>query len=227
MQTSLFRGLVTLASFSIALLVALTVHEFSHALSATLLGDNTARRQGRLSLNPLAHLDPLGTAMILLAGFGWAKPTPVDPAFLRIGTRPGMAVVSLAGPFSNLVVAMLAATPINAGILDPSFAWFTIFTGQPGGIVSYVIGSVIFLNLLLAAFNLIPVAPLDGFKVAAGLLPREASYRFSRLEPYGPAILLLLIMSSFLLPGPSILFSIMRPILNGLSILVFGGHPAP
>ena len=227
MQTSLFRGLVTLASFSIALLVALTVHEFSHALSATLLGDNTARRLGRLSLNPIAHLDPLGTAMILLAGFGWAKPTPVDPASLRIGTRPGIAVVSLAGPFSNLVVAMLAATPINAGFLYSSFAWFTIFTGQPSGVVGYVIGSVIFLNLLLAAFNLIPVAPLDGFKVAVGLLPREASYRFSRLEPYGPAILLLLIMSRFLLPGPSILFSIMRPILDGLSILVFGGQAAP
>ena len=224
LQHSPLDGLVTLASFSLALVVAITFHEFSHALSATLLGDSTAKGQGRLSLNPMAHLDPVGTAMILLAGFGWGKPVQINPANLRTGARPGMAVVSLAGPLSNVLVATIAATPISAGIVGLDFVGFRSFSGQAGDLTGYVVGSVVFWNLLLAAFNLIPVAPLDGFKVALGVLPREAAFRFARLERYGPAILLTVIMLDFLTPRVNILASVIRPILNGLAFFVLGGH---
>ena len=224
LQDSPFRALVTLASFFVALVVAITVHEFSHALSATQLGDYTARRQGRLTLSPLAHLDPLGTAMILFAGFGWGRPTPVNPAMLRTGPRSGMALVSIAGPLSNILVATLAAVPINAGLVDSGSVGFAVFWGNPGEIAGYVLGSLVFWNLLLASFNLIPLAPLDGFKVAVGVLPREAALQFGRLERYGPAILLSLIMLSFVVPGLNILAVVIRPILNTLAAIVLGGH---
>ena len=211
-----------MATFSLALIVAITFHEFSHALFATRLGDFTARSLGRLSLNPRAHLDPLGTTMIFIAGFGWGKPVPVNPGLLRTGPRSGMALVSLAGPLSNVVVASLFAIPIKAGLLDSSVLGFSLFRGNTEDLAGYVIGSLVFWNLLLAAFNLIPIAPLDGFKVALGILPREAAAHFARLERHGPSILLLIIMFDFLAPGPGILSSILGPILNGLSVVVLG-----
>ena len=222
LQSSPPRALVTLASFTFALLVALTFHEFSHALSAALLGDTTAKRQGRLSLSPLAHLDPVGTAMLLFAGFGWAKPTPVNPDSLRTGGRTGMAVVAFAGPLSNVIVATAAAIPIRAGVIGTEFIGFRIFSGGPGDIAAFVIGSLIFWNLLLAAFNLIPLVPLDGFRVAVGVLPRETSMQFARLERYGPAPLLLLIMLGIFLPGASIIGAIIRPLINAMAVLVVG-----
>jgi Zn-dependent protease len=221
MRSSPFEGLVTLLSFSFALLVAITFHEASHALSASLQGDPTARRLGRLTLSPLAHLDPLGTVMILFAGFGWGKPVPVNPAFLRAGERSGMAVVSMAGPISNVVVALLVAIPINTGMVGTGYLWLSSFRGQPADVFAYVLGTVIFWNLLLAAFNLIPIAPLDGFKVALGLLPREAARRFARLERYGPAILLSVIVLDLYLLRWGILAHMIRPIISVLGILVF------
>jgi Zn-dependent protease len=220
-QANPFEGLVTLGSFCLALLVAFTVHEFSHALSATRLGDPTAKDHGRLSLHPAAHLDPLGTIMILLAGFGWAKPVPVNPAYLSVGPRTGMALVAVAGPLSNIMTAAVLAIPINTGLVsgDPNFAG-RIFFGEWGDVAGYVLVSTVFWNLLLAAFNLIPLVPLDGFKVALGLLPREAAYQFGRLERYGPTPLLLLIMLGFLVPGTSILARIVGPMIDILADLV-------
>ena len=223
-RSSPFDGLVTLLSFCFALVVAITFHEFSHALSATLLRDPTPKSQGRLSLNPLAHLDPLGTAMILFAGFGWGRPVIVNPIYLRSGERSGMAAVSIAGPLANVLVAAAVAVPINAGLISPAAVGFAVFRGQPADVAGFLIGSVIFWNLLLAAFNLIPLAPLDGFKVALGVLPREASIQFAQLERRGPAILLSLIMLDYLVPGVAILAGVIRPILNTLSALVLGGH---
>ena len=223
-QANPFEGLVTLGSFCLALLAAFTVHEFSHALSATRLGDPTAKGQGRLSLNPAAHLDPVGTVMILLAGFGWAKPVPVNPAYLSVGPRTGMAVVAIAGPVSNIMTAAVLAIPINTGMVnaDPSIAgrFFYVFFSESGSVAGYVLASMVFWNLLLAAFNLIPLVPLDGFKVALGLLPQEAAYRFGQLERYGPTPLLLLIMLGFLVPGTSILSRIVGPMIDILAGLV-------
>ncbi len=215
------HALATLAAFILALLVALVFHEFSHALVATASGDPTARRQGRLTLNPLAHLDPLGTAMILTAGFGWAKPVTVNPALLRTGERSGMAVVALAGPLSNVVIAAVLALPIKMGAIPSAFVGFTMFYGGLDQLPGYLLGSLVFWNLLIAAFNLIPVAPLDGFRVALGILPPPLAAGFARTERLGPAILLGVIALD-VLTGRSILASVIGPILNALSFVVLG-----
>jgi len=185
-----------LGTVALALLIAITVHEFSHALAADRLGDSTARRLGRLSLNPLAHLDPVGTLMLFLVGFGWGKPVPVNPYLLRREPRKAMALVSFSGPLANVVAAGLVAIPIRLGLVS----WpFTSSLSYHGGIswVSTILGFIIFYNLILAVFNLIPIAPLDGFKVAVGVLPRNWAYSYARLEQYGPMILLLFIVFSY------------------------------
>ena len=121
------RGFVTLATFALALVTAITFHEFSHALFATRLGDPTAKALGRLSLHPKAHLDPVGTVMIFLAGFGWGKPVPVNAAYLHTGERPGMAIVSIAGPLANVVVAAIFAVLMKAGVVTSAFVGFSLF----------------------------------------------------------------------------------------------------
>ena len=213
--------LTILGAISVALLIAITIHEFTHALVAYGLGDGTAKRLGRLSLNPVAHLDPIGTAMLFLAGFGWGKPVPVNPMYLRNPGRQGMALVSFAGPLSNITTAALFAIPIKAGLMS----WhspFRLFVFRDGleGFLPDLFGFIIFYNLVLAAFNLIPLAPLDGFKVALGVLPREAAASFARLETYGPAILMFVIMMD-ILTGIGILSTIIGPVVNffGLAIL--------
>ena len=218
------EGAVTMAALVIALLVAITFHEFSHALSANRLGDLTATRQGRLSLNPIAHLDPLGSVMILLAGFGWGKPVPVDVHKLQPGARNGMAIVAAAGPISNVVMAALATAPIRVGLVELSVVGFVAFTGGTDGLIAYFLQSIIILNLALASFNLLPITPLDGFKVALGLLPGKAAPAFARLEPIGPMILLGLILLDYALPGPGILSTIIEPVFEGLAKLVLAGH---
>jgi len=215
-------GLVTLATMSVALIAAITFHEFSHALAASTLGDHTARRQGRLSLHPLAHLDPVGTALIFFAGFGWGKPVPVNPMYLRIGGRRGMALVALAGPASNIVAASAFVIPIRAGVLSSRVQGFALFGGAVADLAGFVLVSIVFWNLLLATFNLLPVAPLDGFKVALGILPDDAARGFARSERYGPGILMLIILADIMLPGPGILSSFLTPILNLLSTIVIG-----
>ncbi len=218
------NAVFTLLAFTLAIVAAITVHEFSHALSANLLGDSTAKNQGRLTLNPLAHLDPAGTIMIVVVGFGWGRPTPVNPARFGSHMRSGMAAVSFAGPISNVIVASLCAIPVKIGLLSPGIVGFSIFRGDPGDFWAYLLGSLIFINILLAAFNLIPVAPLDGFKVVQGLLPRDAALEWSRLERWGPLILMVLILSGFLLPTGNLLVPIMRPLVNVLATIIIGGQ---
>ena len=217
------RAVVTLAVFALALLVALTFHEFNHAALATRLGDPTARAMGRLTLNPKAHLDPLGTMMLLLVGFGWAKPVEVNPAYIRGNPRLGMAIIALAGPLANVLLAFLFAIPIRIGLVT-GFAGLNAWNDPAVDLVGYVIGSMVFWNLLIASFNLIPIAPLDGFRVAVGVLPAPIATPLARLERAGPAILLMIILFGLVLPGPNILVSIIRPILNGLSTVVLGGQ---
>ena len=126
--------------------------------------------------------------MIVVVGFGWGRPTPVNPVRFGKRMRSGMAAVSFAGPISNVIVASLAAIPVKIGLLSPGIVGFTIFRGEPSEFGAYLLGSLIFINILLAAFNLIPVAPLDGFKVVQGLLPRDLAMQWSRLERWGPLI---------------------------------------
>jgi Zn-dependent protease len=176
----------------ITLIVAFTIHEFSHAWTADQLGDSTPRQNGRLTLNPLAHLDVIGSLMLLITGFGWAKPVPVNDYSLRRRSPAGMMIVSVAGPLSNLMLAILAAIPFKLGLLNLGYSTGT-FIPDP----SFLLQEFIFINLILLFFNLIPIFPLDGEKVAEYFLPPSGQDTLARLRPYGPMILMALL---FLLP---------------------------
>jgi len=204
-------AILNIIGLIIALVIAISVHEFSHALSAYRLGDNTAKNQGRLTLNPKAHLDPMGTIMIVFAGFGWGRPTPVSPWNLRIGEKAGMAVVSVAGPISNVIVALIT------GII------FQVYmnSGTDSIQVARILLTVIQLNLVLAIFNLLPIAPLDGFKIVLGLLPRDAALSFAKTERYGMMILVLIIMGDVFL-NLGILGRVISPVISFLMRLVIG-----
>ena len=166
------------------LMFALCFHEFSHAFVAYILGDDTAQRQGRLTLNPLAHLDPIGSVMILLVGFGWAKPVPMNP--LNFNDRhSGMIKVAFAGPASNLLLAFLCGCLVR--ILNA-------FDIQIDQTFSTVIYFFLYINIALAVFNLIPVAPLDGSQIFGALIGRKNPNLAWKLERNGPKILLGLIL---------------------------------
>ena len=170
----------------IGLVVAITVHEASHATVAVALGDPTPRHMGRVSLNPLRHLDPLGSIALLVASFGWGRPVLFNPINLRTDPRLGSALVAVAGPVSNILVALAAVLLLRGG-------WDF---GQAG---YQVLQAILAVNVALAAFNLIPIPPLDGFSFVENVLPRPIGEALAPIVPYGPLILLALI---FL--GPSV-----------------------
>ena len=176
----------TLIARVFTLVIAFTIHEFSHAWTAVELGDDTPRRMGRLTLNPLAHLDFFGSLLLVVSGFGWAKPVQVNPYNFRNGPRLGMALTAAAGPFSNLVMALLAAIPFRLGLLDPSNS----FTGGRLPTPAFFLSEFIFINLTLMLFNLIPIAPLDGSKILRGLAPSDWDRLLLPLEQWGPFILI-------------------------------------
>ena len=213
----------------VSLVLGITVHEFSHAMTANKLGDDTACRLGRCSLNPLRHLDPTGTVFLLLGGFGWGKPTPVNPYRLRNGPEAGRAMVAAAGPISNIVLALLASIPIHAGLVDwrsPFFVPYTVSGWTANEYIGLFLTAIIIFNVFLAVFNFLPIAPLDGFAVAVGLLPRDLSISLAKLEPYGPGIIMLLFILPLATAGQiSILHHVMSPIINGLTELI-GGEKA-
>ncbi len=168
------------------ILLALTVHEYCHGLAAFRLGDPTARDRGRLTLNPLAHLDPIGTILLFLFYFGWAKPVPINPYNFRGNIRQGLIWVSFAGPASNVALA---------------FALGLVFRGlyltgliPPGGYLFEVLVLGIFINLMLAFFNLVPIPPLDGSKIVEGLLPVRYLAAWANFERYGFFILIGIIL---------------------------------
>ena len=167
---------------AVALLVGLTFHEFSHAFTADQLGDHRPRAMGRLTLNPIAHVDPIGALMLVVAGFGWAKPVMVNPAALR-GGRRSMALVAFAGPIANVVVAVAFAVIFRAMIL----------AGVESGFFLNLVALIVQLNILLAIFNLIPIPPLDGYNVLLAYLPPRQAVAIQRYAPYGIIVLLLLI----------------------------------
>lgn len=180
---------VELISRLLTLVIALSMHEYAHARAATFFGDDTPRLAGRLSLNPLQHLDPLGSLMLVVAGFGWAKPVPINPDVIRQRSRAGVMLVSLAGPFTNLLLALLAGL---AHRLLPAGAAFGGLSFLNQFLVSFVV-----LNVMLCVFNLLPVAPLDGEKVLEYLLPEQGQRVLAAARPYGMFILLALV---FVLP---------------------------
>lgn len=186
------RPLEEILLFAIALIPAFTIHEFAHAWMAWRLGDSTAKDLGRLTLNPLKHLDVLGTLMVFVVGFGWAKPVPVNPYNLQ-GGRKGMALVAVVGPLSNLVLATTVALLWRA-------------SGFVGGeTVANVALVFIYLNIALLFFNLIPFPPLDGFRVLLGVLPETLAEQWARFGQIGPLVLFALILIGNFIPGLDIL----------------------
>jgi Zn-dependent protease len=175
-------SLPALAGILLGMLAGITTHEFSHALVADQLGDHRPRALGRVSLNPLRHLDPLGTALLVLVGIGWGKPVPVNVAALRPG-RAGMALVAGAGPVANVVVALVLALIYRASDL----------AGTGGAVLQLVYVATV-VNLLLAILNLIPIPPLDGFAVLTALVPPRWEYSIRRFQGYGVVLLLLLLI---------------------------------
>ncbi len=175
--------LSTIIARVLVLIIAFTVHELAHALTADYLGDPTPRRMGRITLNPLKHLDPIGTLMLIIAGFGWAKPVMVNPMNMRGNPRTSMAIVAAAGPLSNLIMAAIAAVFFRLGLVS--------FTQTSGAFsASFLLSEFIWINLILAFFNLIPIPPLDGSKILFAILPGELVYRLRPLEQFGFIIIM-------------------------------------
>ena len=167
------------------LLFALTVHELAHGWVAFRLGDPTAKMAGRLTMNPLKHLDPLGVLAFVIMKIGWAKPVPVDPRYFR-NPQKDMLLVALAGPGANVLLAIASALLARVLVSVPVLPLFVL---QP--LVGMLVASV-WINIMLAVFNIIPIPPLDGSKVLMGVLPPEAARSFARIEPFGFFILLAL-----------------------------------
>ena len=171
---SLLSTPYVLVGLLLSLLIGITVHEFSHAWTATKLGDPTAKIMGRLSLNPLKHLDPFGTIFLLLVGFGWGKPVPYNPEYLRRGKKDEVKI-ALSGPLSNLILAFIFALPYRL-----TYYLHLDLTSNPFFIICAVITEI---NIILAVFNLLPIPPLDGSKIIFLFLSEEARAQFERIGP--------------------------------------------
>lgn len=201
--------------FIVALLLSITVHEFSHALVATALGDPTPRRLGRLTLNPIRHLDPLGTIMMLMAalggiGIGWGKPVPVNPYNLRTTPLAGMGIVAAAGPAANFILAALASIPFRLFHLSDT--------------VQLLLLAIIAVNVGLGVFNLLPIFPLDGYRIVLGILgslrnARSLVRTWAKQEKWGPLALLGLILLNSYIPVMSI---VLGPPINFLYRVFLG-----
>ncbi|MBU0511190.1 MAG: site-2 protease family protein [Chloroflexi bacterium] len=209
----------TLIARILVLLTAFSVHEFAHAWMADYFGDDTPRINGRLTLNPMAHLDPMGSLMLILAGFGWAKPVPVNPYALRRHSPSAMMWVALAGPLSNFVMAIVAAIPFRLGLFSMYDAFMV--AGQFLPTLPQLLVEFVYINLVLMLFNLIPLAPLDGEKVVDYFLPPSGSDFLASIRPYGPMILLLLFIAGPYL-GINILGWILGPPIQFLFNILMG-----
>ena len=186
-----------------ALIVAITIHEFSHAWAAEHLGDPTPRLQGRLTLNPLAHLDPIGTILLILVHFGWGKPVQFDPFNLRNPRRDG-ALISIAGPISNILLATMCSLILRLPM--------------PMIIAAFLV-QLLYMNVILAIFNLVPIHPLDGFKIVEGFLPEAQAREWHELERFGVIFLVFLLFPMF--GGTAPIVRIISPVINGvLTILL-------
>jgi len=189
-----------------AVLLAVTVHEFAHAFVADRLGDPTPRQLGRLTLNPLAHLDVLGTLFFVLFHFGWARPVPVNPRNFA-NPRQGMLQVALAGPLANVTMAFAVGLVLKT-------------QGLPGPLWSELAAMVVGINVVLAVFNLIPIPPLDGSRILEGLLPTEQAIAYRRIQPYGTIIILVLLYTG-------VIGQVLMPAVRWLYDLATGiGFPA-
>jgi Zn-dependent protease len=213
----------TLISRIIVLLTAFSFHEFAHAWTANYFGDDTPRYNGRLTMNPLAHLDPMGSLLLIVAGFGWAKPVPVNPYALKQRAPSALMWVSLAGPASNLLLAILASTFFRFNIISLEQAFYDSYSSGSHLIptIPQLFLEFIVINFVLMLFNLIPLAPLDGEKIADYLLPPTWSNKLAQIRPYGPMILMVLFIAGPYI-GIDILSWIIGPALQFLFRIFIG-----
>jgi Zn-dependent protease len=195
----LFSNPILFFTLALVLLYSVIFHEVAHGWVAYRFGDDTAWRNGRLTLNPVSHVDLIGTLMLFLVGFGWAKPVPVDFHKLE-NTRFGLFSVALAGCATNIVIAIIAMFLLQFDTFSGNLAFSTILP------------IVIRINIILGAFNLIPIPPLDGSKIVMSFLPKDAQYNLARLEPYGFFILIFLLFTGLLNP----LISFLQNFIYGL-----------
>ncbi|EKD96236.1 MAG: hypothetical protein ACD_24C00130G0003 [uncultured bacterium] len=172
---------------ALALILSITVHEFAHAYVANKLGDPTAKALGRVTLNPLAHMDPIGTLLLVFVGFGWGKPVPFDVTFLKNPKRDS-ALIAFAGPLSNFILALIIAFVLNMFKFDLPYLFGL-------NLIKPVLGYTAYFCFILGFFNLIPIYPLDGFRVVYGLLPRNLAIQWLQMERYGIYLLLILVIS--------------------------------
>lgn len=170
-------------------LFALTFHELAHGYIAWRLGDPTAKNAGRLTMNPIKHLDPLGAILFFLANIGWAKPVPVNPAYFK-NPHKGMLLVALAGPGANLLLAVVSAALLKLLVKVPLSS--QLMAGLLVPMAKLLVASV-WINIMLAVFNCLPIPPLDGSKVLMGLLPPDAARSYAQMEPYGFILLIILL----------------------------------
>ncbi|OGG29345.1 hypothetical protein A2973_02355 [Candidatus Gottesmanbacteria bacterium RIFCSPLOWO2_01_FULL_49_10] len=221
MLSDLFNNPLGFFFWLLALTIAITIHEFAHAWAAERLGDPTPRLMGRLTLNPLAHLDPIGTIMLLIARFGWGKPVVFDPFNLRHPRRDG-AIISIAGPLSNLILATLCSLLLqilfHVRLPFVNFSFMGLFVYVLIGLLK----PIIILNVVLAVFNLVPIHPLDGFKIVGGLLPEEYARQWGELEPYGMIFLLFLILP---IAGTSPIHSLISPVIDFIVSILLPSAP--
>ena len=207
-------------TYILAILIAISFHEGAHAWMAHRLGDPTAKYQGRLTLNPLAHLDPIGAFMFLLVGFGWAKPVPIDPRYFKHYKRD-IALVAAAGPVSNLILAWLSfffLLMIDGGVSSsPMELLAQESVGNPGlALLADFCRSMIFINLALMAFNLLPIPPLDGSKIVQIVVPRAHEYTYERYLQQGQTLLIVVLLIDIMVFPilSSWVFGIVSPILK-------------
>jgi len=217
MLGSLFNNPILFFFFAVALLAAITIHEFAHAWMADHLGDPNPRLDGRLTLNPLAHLDFVGTLLLLVARFGWGKPVRFDPYNLK-NPRRDAALISLAGATANLLLAGLCAVLLRIIpliFIPSSIALFNTLDTIAVGLLQ----AIIVMNVSLAIFNLIPIHPLDGFKVVEGVLPENAARQWHQLESLGYIMLFIFVFPLF---GSSPILSIVYKIVDAIISFLIG-----
>jgi Zn-dependent protease len=224
-----FATLIFVSAIVTALIAGISFHEFSHAWVADTLGDRLPRARGRVTLNPLAHLEPAGTILLFVVGFGWGRPVPVNPN-ATANPKASLALTAAAGPLSNFLIAAIAGLPLKLDIVP----WIAPFDERQFDILAaggwssdeyfgVYLSTLVLFSIILGVFNLIPIAPLDGFKVAVGILPRDLSREFAKLEQWGPVILIGLILLPFLTNGRfGLLFSLMAPVIRVLAELFAG-----
>ncbi|MBC2302143.1 site-2 protease family protein [Listeria welshimeri] len=200
----------------VTLLIAFTIHEWAHALVALAFGDDTAKNQGRLSLNPLVHIDLFGMLMILIAGFGWAKPTPVNRFKLK-KRRLGSVLVSLAGPISNLLLAIVG---VGLYALFLNYSFFTY-----GSIIETFLMIFVELNLVLFVFNLIPIPPLDGYQILVEFLPMSARVKLEPVERYAMLIILIIALTPISNFTIQPIFDTVIPFVFKIILSIFGLTP--